>query len=76
MPYIYYTGIGCKESELHTIEEFLEIIKHARQHYFEMTALGFDMEWKNFLLPEEFDKFTLKDWLDYTGAVYYDQDYD
>ena len=29
MPYIFYSGIGAKESEIHSIEEFLNIMKHA-----------------------------------------------
>jgi len=29
MPYIVYSGIGAKESEIHSIEEFLNIMKNA-----------------------------------------------
>jgi hypothetical protein len=72
MPYIVYTGIGANHSEIHSIEEFLNIMKSAEGHYYEMSSLGFDMEYKNYLLPTDFTKFTLAEWLDYTGAVYYD----
>jgi hypothetical protein len=71
MPYICYSGIGAKESEIHSIEEFLNITKNASSHYYEMTSLGFDMEYKNYLLPDDFTKFTLEEWIDYSGATYY-----
>ena len=70
MPYILYSGIGAKESEIHSIEEFLNIMKHAPLHYYEMTSLGFDMEYKNYLLPDDFIKFTLEEWIEYTGATH------
>ena len=72
MPYIHYSGIGCNDSQIHTIDEFLNIMTHAPGHYDEMKSLGFYMEYKNYDLPADFDKFTLEEWLDYTGAVYYD----
>ena len=72
MPFIHYTGIGSKESEIHSVEEFLNLRQYASQHYDEMTSLGFDMEFKKYLLPDDFIKFTLEEWLEYTGAEYYD----
>ena len=71
MPHIVYSGIGAKESEIHSIEEFLNIAKNASSHYYEMTSLGFEMEYKNYLLPNDFVKFTLTEWIEYTGATYY-----
>ena len=70
MPYIHYSGIGAKETEIHSIEEFLNIMKHALPHDYEMTQLGFDMEYKNYLLPDDFIKFTLEEWIEYTGATH------
>ena len=70
MSYIVYSGIGAKESEIHSIEEFLNITKNASSHYYEMTSLGFDMEYKNYLLPDDFIKFTLEEWIEYTGATH------
>jgi hypothetical protein len=75
MPYIVYSGIGAKESEIHSIEEFLTIMKNASFHYYEMSSLGFDMEYKKYLLPDDFIKFTLEEWIDYTGATYYDAEW-
>ena len=74
MAFIHYTGIGCKESAIHSIQEFLDIMKYAPSHYYEMTSLGFDMEYKTYLLPDDFINFTLEEWIDYTGAQYYDND--
>jgi hypothetical protein len=34
-----------------------------------MTSLGFEMEYKNYLLPDDFTKFTLNEWIDYSGAT-------
>ena len=75
MPYIVYSGIGANESEIHSIEEFLNITKNASFHYYEMTSLGLDMEYKNYLLPDDFIKFTLEEWIDYSGAKYYDSEW-
>jgi len=74
MPYIFYTGIGAKESGIHSIEEFLDIMKNASTHYYEMTSLGFEMEYKNYLLPNDFINFTLEEWIEYTGATYYNSE--
>lgn len=77
MPFIQYSGTGSKESEIHSIEEFLNIMENGSSfHYYEMTSLGFDMEYKTYLLPDDFIKFTLEEWIDYSGAKYYDYDYD
>jgi len=74
MPYIFYNGFGAKPSGIHTVEEFLNIMKHpeSHKHYYEMTYYGFDMEYKDYILPADFTKFTLEEWLDYSGAEYYD----
>ena len=78
MPYIRYTGIGANESEIHTIEEFLNIMKSedALKHYYEMSSYGVDMEYKNYTLPNDFLIFTLDEWLDYSGAEYNEGEWD
>ena len=75
MPYIVYNGIGANESEIHSVEEFLNIMKHANTHYYEMSSYGFDMEYKNYVLPADFEKLTLDEWLEYTGAIYYESEW-
>ena len=76
MPYIMYSGIGAKESEIHTVDEFLNIMKSedSLKHYYEMSYYGFDMEYKNYVLPYDFLRFTLDEWLDYSGAEYIEGD--
>jgi hypothetical protein len=78
MPYIVYSGVGSNKNEIHTTEEFLNIMisSDALEHYYEMSAYGIDMEYKNYLLPDDFSKLTLKDWLDYSGAEYHDGEWD
>lgn len=59
-------------SQIHTVDKFLNIMKNAPSHYNEMTFLDFYMEYKDYRLPEDFINFILDDWLDYTGVVYYE----
>jgi hypothetical protein len=75
MPYIVYSGVGANESEIHSIEEFLNIMKHAETHYYEMSFYGFDMEYKKYVLPADFINFTLEEWIDYSGAEYHDSEW-
>ena len=72
---VYYDGIGCNKTGVHTEKEFLNIMKNASTHYYEMTAFGINMEYKNYLLPDAFTEFTLEEWIDYSGAVYYDAEW-
>ena len=60
---------------MHSIEEFLNIVKNASSHYYEMTSLGFEMEYKNYLLPNDFINFTLEEWIEYSGAIYYNSEW-
>ena len=71
MLYIFYSGVGSKESTIHSVEEFLNIMKNAPVHYYEMIYLGFNMEYKNYSLPGDFINFTLEELLEYSGAEYY-----
>jgi hypothetical protein len=77
MPYIHYSGIGAKETEIHSIEEFLNIMNHPdnHTHYYEMSSFGIDMEYNKYVLPDDFKKFTLEEWIDYSGATYYDSEW-
>ena len=74
MPYIHYSGIGANKNEIHTVDEFLSIMRSedALTHYYEMSHYGFDMGYKNYTLPYDFLTFTLDEWLDYSGAEYND----
>ena len=46
-----------------------------KSHYYEMSFYGFDMEYKNYILPADFINFTLEDWLNYSGAEYHDAEW-
>jgi len=74
MPYIHYSGIGAHESEIHSITQFLNIMNHPDNHsvYYAMTSYGIDMEYNNYSLPADFKHFSLEEWLQYSGAKYYD----
>jgi hypothetical protein len=73
---VLYTGIGANESHIHTVQQFLEIMHYnftnrnwlsdpiyrvsGRNHY--------QLQYKDWNLPDEFIKFKLPDWIDYSGA--------
>lgn len=81
MPKILYDGIGANESKVHTVEEFLEIMKReftnknwqddiiykisGRENHYQL-------KFKEWYLPDDFVFFTLNDWLEYSGAVLMD----
>lgn len=70
---IHYDGIGADKSGIHTEERFLEIMKHEFEYkkwkdnciYENAIQLNF----KDWVLPDDFWFFTLDDWIDYSGAV-------
>jgi hypothetical protein len=75
---ILYDGIGATK-ESHTEKEFLEIMKREFidkdwGEAYKKTPMGarfqldFQLSYKNWNLPEDFVKFTLEDWLGYSGA--------
>ena len=62
--FIYYTGIGSIPTGIHSEEEFMQAMRVFRKQDLEPDQLLF----KDWTLPEDFDKFTLKDWIEYSGA--------
>ena len=75
---ISYDGIGSTK-EHHTEKEFLEIMKREfidknweeayRKTPNELQVqLDYQLDYKNWFLPEDFVNFALEDWLDYSGA--------
>lgn len=77
MSTILYSGIGAKESGEHSTEEFIEIMNREFTHKdwkncIIYTLLGrenhYQLQFKDWYLPDEFVFFTLEDWLDYSGA--------
>jgi hypothetical protein len=64
---IFYTGIGCKKSEIHTEKEFLNIMnkEFTNKNWTDEFMLiprkiHYQLKFKDWCLPEEFTFFTLK----------------
>ena len=72
--HIYYTGIGCNKSEVHTETEFLNIMNslftNRKWGGESKTIFDYQLQFKNFNLPDDFMFFTLSDWVEYSGAEY------
>jgi len=72
---IFYTGIGCNKTGEHSVTEFLNIMdreitnKNWKQ---ELEILPreqhYQLQFKDWILPDDFIFFTLKDWIEYSGA--------
>ena len=72
---ILYDGIGSNETKEHTENEFLnimnkefthkiwryELMKIPREHHYQL-------QFKDWVLPDDFIFFTLTDWIEYSGA--------
>lgn len=72
---IFYTGIGCNKSGEHTEQKFLEIMKKEFTHKswrHEFTIIPreihYQLQFKDWILPDDFIFFTLTDWIEYSGA--------
>jgi hypothetical protein len=71
---VLYSGIGCKESGEHTIEEFLNIMSKEFTHKEwkeEILSIqqDYQLKFKDWVLPDDFVFFTLVDWIEYSGAA-------
>jgi hypothetical protein len=68
---ISYTGIGCKKDYHHTKEEFLKIMKEefTLKDWNNSISWPEQLEFKNWILPNDFIFFTLHDWIEYSGAT-------
>ena len=71
---VFYTGIGCKTNGIHTETEFLNIMnslfKNRKWGGESKTIFDYQLQFKNFNLPDDFMFFTLSDWVEYSGAEY------
>ena len=72
---IRYTGIGCNKTGEHTETEFLNIMSEEFAHKtwrYELEKIPrefhYQLQFKDWILPDDFIFFTLADWLDYSGA--------
>ena len=74
---ILYDGIGCNKTGEHTENEFLNIMKREFTHKtwrYELKKISrenhYQLQFKDWILPDDFIFFTLTDWIEYSGAEY------
>lgn len=73
---VLYNGIGASESGFHTVKEFLEIMNREFTNknwsidpvYIILRGNHYQLQYKDWNLPDDFKKFRLSDWIDYSGA--------
>ena len=72
---IFYTGIGCNQTGEHSENEFLNIMDREFTHKnwkYELELIPreqhYQLQFNDWILPDDFIFFTLKDWLEYSGA--------
>jgi len=72
---IFYTGIGSNKTGYHTDNEFLNIMNREFAHKiwsYELEKIPrenhYQLEFKDWVLPDDFIFFTLTDWIEYSGA--------
>jgi len=72
---IFYTGIGCNQTGEHSEKEFLDIMnREFTNRNWRLELLRYPREYncqlqfKEWVLPNEFVLFTLYDWIEYSGA--------
>ena len=72
---IFYTGIGCNKSGRHTEHEFLNIMNREITHKSwrhelskKISDRDCQLQFKDWILPDDFIFFTLTDWIEYSGA--------
>lgn len=80
---IGYTGIGAKKNGIHTEQEFLDIMNkeithkdwnknRGKRNKAEIILNLIQLQFKDWVLPDDFIFFTLNDWIEYSGAGTYD----
>lgn len=73
---IYYSGVGCKVHYQHTVADFLIIMREEFQdrswadelEKFDKSEIE-ELNFKDWILPDDFCFFTLEDWLEFSGAT-------
>jgi hypothetical protein len=74
--YVYYDGIGSNPNGIHTQSEFLKIMNDNFTHRIWSDVLSViprefhpSLQYKDWILPDDFFMFSLDDWIDYSGAI-------
>jgi len=67
---ILYSGIGCNKNFIHRVDEFLKIMNEefAWKDWNNSISWPAQLQFKDWILPDDFIFFTLQDWLEYSGA--------
>jgi hypothetical protein len=72
---IFYTGIGSNSTGEHTENEFLNIMYREFVHKtwrYELAKIPreqhYQLQFKDWILPDDFIFFTLTNWIEYSGA--------
>ena len=65
---ILYTGIGCNKTGKHTENEFLNIMNTNFTHKNWKNLNVDQLQFKDWVLPDDFIFFGLPDWIEYSGA--------
>ncbi len=67
---ISYTGIGCKKNYIHTEKEFLDIMNKSFtwKDWNNEISWPEQLQFKDWVLPDDFVFFTTHDWIEYSGA--------
>lgn len=70
---ILYTGIGCKKDHIHTEKEFLHIMNQTCtwKDWNNNVSWTEQLQFKDWVLPDDFIFFTLSNWIEYSGAEIY-----
>ena len=73
---IFFTGIGANKNGIHTEQEFLDIMNKTITwkdwNNRRIPSWTEQLQFKDWVLPDDFIFFTLKDWVEYSGAGTYD----
>ena len=56
---IFYTGIDAKSNGIHSVQEFLDIMREFGKRPY---------VYKNWIFPDDSDRMTLSDWIEFSGA--------
>ena len=67
---ILYSGIGANKNGIHTEREFLAIMNKecTWKDWNNSISWPAQLDFKDWILPDDFIFFTLDDWIEYAGA--------
>lgn len=76
MGLVYYNGINADPGYVHTEERFIKVMEklvdETKWNELNPVLREIKCEYKEgWVLPDDFIFFTLQDWIDYSGAVYF-----